>query len=72
MDNLKVPKGFLTAIRVPYGPMEGELASPCLCGYETNLDDEPLYLIQWKDGRLMFCHLGCVNPPNGIEGYEDA
>lgn len=61
---LQIPKGFLTSLRVPHGPMEGQLAQPCLCGYETDLDTQQLHLIQWKDGRLMFCHPGCISGPD--------
>lgn len=59
--DIRVPKGFLKAIRVPYGAREGELAEPCLCGYPTDIEGEDvIYLIQWHDGPLMFCHAGCV------------
>jgi hypothetical protein len=61
-----IPKGWVTSIRVPYGPLEGKLASPCLCGYPTDLEQEELHLIQWNQtGQLMFCHPGCVGDPPG-------
>jgi hypothetical protein len=59
-----IPKGFVTGIRVPYGPLAGQLASPCLCGYLTDLEEQELFLIQWNQtGQLMFCHPGCVRDP---------
>jgi hypothetical protein len=58
---MDVPKDFVSGIRVPGGIYEGRLAAPCLCGYETDLDsDDPIYLITWPDGALMFCHAGCI------------
>jgi hypothetical protein len=64
-----VPKGFITSIRVPSGPLEGRLALPCLCGYPTRLEDDGiLHLIQWVDGRLMFCHQGCI-PDHDEDDY---
>lgn len=65
-DLVNIPKGFLMGIRVPefYGPAEGQLASPCLCGYPTDPDTQDLHLIQWhQTGQLMFCHRGCVRDP---------
>lgn len=61
--DLQIPKGFLTGICVPWGPMEGELAQPCICGYHTSFEDGPLALVQWHDGRLMFCHPHCIPMP---------
>lgn len=59
--SLSIPKEFMTGIPIPFGPMKGKLASPCICGYETDLDgDEAIHLIQWYDGRIMFCHEGCI------------
>lgn len=62
-----IPKGFLTAIRVPYGPFEGQLAQQCFCGFEISLDDDEVYLVEWIDGRLMFCHPECVERNNDAE-----
>lgn len=59
MSDLQIPKGFLTGIRITGGPFEGELAQPCMCGWPMD-NDEPVYLIQWNDGRLMVCHASCV------------
>ena len=64
---LSVPKKFVRGIRVPFGPLEGQLAEPCICGYETSLDQifeegETLWLITHND-RLIFCHEECIPPP---------
>lgn len=61
---VKIPKGFLTAIEIPDGPMKGKHAQPCICGHPIDFEsNEPIHLIQWNDGRLMFCHEGCVGSP---------
>lgn len=60
-----IPKSFLTKIAIPDGPLKGELADPCMCGYRVDFDsDERIYLIRWNDGDLMFCHEGCVGSPD--------
>lgn len=65
LDPVKIPKKFLTGIYVDWGPAEGVMAQPCICGYETDPEgDEPVHLIQWHDGRVMYCHERCVGRPD--------
>lgn len=63
-DRIHIPKGFLTGIEVTEGPWAGQIAQPCMCGYPVDFDDtEPIYLVQWNDGRLMYCHESCSGAP---------
>lgn len=63
MSDLQIPKGWLTGFYIGDGQFEGELAQPCMCGHPMD-NGEPIYLIQWDDGRLMVCHEGCVGRPD--------
>lgn len=59
-----VKKSFFEGIYISWGPAEGMLARPCMCGNHTDPDTQDLHLIQWKDGSLMFVHTDCVEGPD--------
>lgn len=61
MDLINVPKEFLSQIYIEDGPIEGELAAPCLCGYPTDANDPDIRLIVWySTGKLMYAHKDCI------------
>ena len=56
-----IPKAWVTMLRIEGGPYDGQMAHPCVCGYETRVDDPNVALVRWfNTGGFMYVHRDCV------------
>lgn len=58
---LPIPKAMLTMICIPEGPFEGRMAYPCICGYETDIEDPNVVFQYSNQGIFRYVHNYCVN-----------
>jgi hypothetical protein len=64
---LSVPKVFASGIRIPNGPLAGQLAMPCSCGQPFE-DSDRIVVVVTPDGEFYMFH--AEHAPGGVTLME--
>jgi len=65
---LAIPKKFTSGIRIPSGPLAGQLAMPCSCGVPFEIGDQ-IVVVMHPRGDIYLMH--AEHAPTGLGVFDD-